>query len=354
MAIVPENHSNVTVHIVNLNNINTTFFSTETRDVPQLTFLSTSTLPWMNEYRDQAELALLHSMLSPGHGEQPEDPKYIANDKDQLVDSLRLDVQTPVPPQEELPVTQVLSPRMPSKDIRCLNPEQRAESERASAERAKNKKEQLLKQIAKAKEERKLIDAFEASSDEKNKRKKPTNIRTRDPPTNRTSSTACYHEPPRNVNKSLGWQYTQPPPRRMARIEEWENQDFSIGRRNLELTLPNLYARPGLVPRRPPPCGHNSPEMIRAPANSPTGNRGGVRERLGHKTGPRVVTYNPKRPVKSRLGNAPTMDYTPTSSTSPPPSRSSTERHTAGTPKVRGAICLARLTSNKPACPSRS
>ncbi len=240
MANVPENPTNVTVHIGNLYNINTTFFSTETRDGPQLTFLSTSTLPWMNEYRDQAELALLHSILSPGHGEQPENPKHSANDEDQLVDSLRLDVQAPVPPQAELPDTQVPSPHMPSKDIRCLTPEQRAESECASAERTKNKKEQLLKQIAKAKEERKLIDAFEANSDEKNKGKKLKHIRSRDPPPNRTSSTASYHEPPRNVNNSLCWQYTQPPPRRMARMEARENQDFSIGRRNLELTLPNL------------------------------------------------------------------------------------------------------------------
>ncbi len=207
----------------------------------------------MNEYRDQAELALLHNILSPRHKDQPENPSHRSNDEDQLVDDLRLDVQTPVPPQAEVPDTQVPSPHMPSKDIRCFTPEQRAESERASAERIKNKQEQLLKQIAKAKEERKLIDAFEANSDEKSKGKKLKHIRFRDPPPNRTSSTASYHEPPRDVNNSLCLQYTQPPPRRMARIEEWENQDFSIGRRNLELTLPNLYARPGLVPRRPPP-----------------------------------------------------------------------------------------------------
>ncbi len=97
---------------------------------------------------------------------------------------------------------------MPSKDIRSLTPEQRAESERASAEKAKHKKEQLLKQIAKAKEERKLIDDFEASWNEKNRKKKCK----RDPPPNRTSSMACYHEPPKNVNNSLGWQYMQPPP----------------------------------------------------------------------------------------------------------------------------------------------
>ena len=186
----------------------------------------------MNEYRDQAELALLRNILSPRpatppkgtittpHRDQPEDPNHRANDEDQPVEDLRLDVQIPAPPQVEVPCTQAPSPDMPSKDIRCFTPEQKLESERASAKRAKSKQEQLLKQIAKAKEERKLIAAFEAESDDKNKEKKLKHIRFRDPPPNRTSSTASYHEPPRDVNNSICLQYTQPPPRRMARIEE--------------------------------------------------------------------------------------------------------------------------------------
>ena len=103
MGNVSENPTNATVHIVNTNNVYITSFSTETRDAPQLTFLSASTLPWMNEYRDQAELKLLHSILSPEQKKQPEDPKHSANDKDLPAANPKPDIQTPVPPPRRTP-----------------------------------------------------------------------------------------------------------------------------------------------------------------------------------------------------------------------------------------------------------
>ena len=148
----------------------------------------------MNEYRDQADLALLRNILSPRPATLPqsttviplrdqlEDPTHRANEKDQPVGDLTLDEHVPVPPQAEAPILQALSPDMPCKDIRCYTPEQKLESERASAEKAKSKHEQRLKQIAKAKEERKLIAAFETETDSKKKEKQLKLIRFRDPP----------------------------------------------------------------------------------------------------------------------------------------------------------------------------
>merc|ERR1712082_122782 len=109
------------------------------------------------------------------------------------------------------------------------------------------------------------------------------------------------------------------PPHRMSRFEEWQHQDFSSGRRHLERTLPNLYARTGLKPRRPPACARSSPGILQAPANSPDTDRLRARE----------------QPIKTRLDVAPSMDHTSTSSTPPITTRSSTRRHAGKTKNLR-------------------
>ena len=194
MANLPKDSINVTVHITKTWNNLFLFFSSLARDESQLSFLSASTLPWMNEYKDQADLALLRNILSP----RPATPQqtttvkplrdplvnltHRANEKDQPAGDLTLDEHVPDPPQAEVPTLQASSPDMPCTDIRSYTPEQKLESERASAEKAKIKHEQRLKQIAKAKEERKLIAAFETEMDSKKKENQPKLIRFRDPP----------------------------------------------------------------------------------------------------------------------------------------------------------------------------